>query len=240
MTSPTPSPAPKITRVDRILAVVAALGGLLLVGDQLGLAFGARSHEVAHLLDTPPLWLWIPALLVVLGGAAVAVLGPRMGRDPRLVRVPLLILVLVGFIDGPVMPDVRPDSMDLDALGSVKVFGGMVEELAAAMGKLPATEADIEPALKQMPPPPFLIHGVRPAKWNVRVRSGCRGPATNVEDTPPGTYLYCLNGDASQVWITAVGLTSERYGAPEILSHDAKPVIAAVKWPLTLEGGPVQ
>src|SRR6185312_7916969 len=211
-----------------------------LVGDQLMLAFGARSHEVAHLLGTPPLWVWIPVLLAVLGGAIAAVLGPRSGRDPRLVRVPLIILVLVAFIDGPVMPDVRPDGLDLDALGSVKVFAGIVEELAGAMGKLPATEKDLQPALDQMPPPPFLVKGTRPAAWKIKLRSGCQGPATAVDDTPPGTYLYCLNGDASVAWITAVGLTSVRYGAPEILSHDGKPVIAAARVPAPTELAPGQ
>jgi len=231
MTSPTPSPAPQITRADRILAVVATLGSLWLVGDQLMLAWGARSHEVAHLETIPPLWFWIPSLLVVVAGGAVAALGPRSGRDPRLVRVPLIVFMLVAFVDGWVMPDVRPDGLDLDALGSVKVFAGIVEELAGAMGKLPATEKDLQPALDQMPPPPFLVKGTRPAAWKIKLRSGCQGPSTAVDDTPPGTYLYCLNGDASVAWITAVGLTSVRYGAPEILSHDGKPVIAAARVP---------
>lgn len=203
-------------------ALVATAVALAMAGDQLWLGWNARSAEVSHLLEAPPLALWIPVSLLVVAALAAAIWGLRTGH-PRLPRLPLLAAVLVAFIDAFVMPPARPLAPRVDALLAIQSFAQAVQELQREGRPLPQTVEELQPALEEQLAPPYLARGKHLDRWSLVVRRGCSGPDTGAAGLAAGTFIYCLSTDGRQAWITAVGRGSTTFGPPELLQDAGTP-----------------
>ena len=129
---------------------------------------------------------------------AVALRLPARGGDVRLARVPFLALAVVFFVYAFVTPDARSPTGAFDALGSVGLFARTAEQFGPELGHLPASDAELQAVVELLPPPPFLVQGVRPEHWRAVLHTGCTGPETRADGVAPGTFLYCLSGDRSK------------------------------------------
>jgi hypothetical protein len=187
-----------------------------------------RSAPVAHLVALPMLAFWIPAALVFAASLAVGVLALRGALRPRLSRVPLLVLALIGFADAFILPDVRPPLATFDVALPLQLVGRGIEELAQGE-KLPATVEELAPTVAAVGPPSLLVRGVRPTQWALVVRTGCTGAVDSAAGTAPGTMIYCLSADRHRAWLTAVAPTEEQFGEAGVAGFNGTPLVQRIE-----------
>lgn len=209
---------------------IATAVSVAVAGDRIWLGWRARSAEVSHLLSAPPLWLWIPALVLALAALPIA-LSLAARRGDRFARVPLLVAVVVVFVELFVTPAVEPPGGAGTSEILVRGAAAMIESQLADPERLPQTTEELSAALEQLAAPPYLIRGIRPAAWKLRLQSHCTGPALSADGASAGTLLYCLSPDGKRAWITAVGLASATFGRPELLRVGDKPAVGVVDTP---------
>ena len=214
-----------------IAPLLSTAFALALILDQLRLGWLAGHAEVSHLLAAPPVWLWAVFALLALAALYAAMVLAQRRADVRLSRLPLLLLVVVAFVEFFVTPAVRtPGGPDEPSL-LVHMFDALAESSAVELGRLPSSTAELAPVVAQLGVPPYLVHGARVPRWKLELKRNCDGPESRVGDLGAGTYVYCLSADGGQAWVTVVGRQSSTFGPPEILSERGKPVFGAVKLP---------
>ena len=230
MTDPTPTAAPPVPATGRLSWVAfgaTTMLGAALNGDCLRLAVLGHRAEVAHLVGLPPLWFWAPAAVLFLASLAVGALAMRGVLQARLSRVPLLIAVVLGFMDAFVLPDVRSSLPTLDVLIPVEQLGEAVQEMAKG-GTLPSTVEELSPAVAGLGSPSLLVHGERPDHWALVVRTDCTAPIDSAPGTSGGTVLYCVSADRHRAWITAVALTDATFSHAEVARMHGQTLVQQV------------
>lgn len=208
-----------------LLLLVWLFGGDLLDG------LRAKGAPAAALQQPPNVVFATAALLVGFATAGVTVWGARKGKDDtfrgyRLLPIATSVLV---FVDLFVLADERPPFQSHEVTAAAM---GHVEERASYLGetgRVPTTREQLEPILVELGQPPYLVFGKVLPAWTLEVRTGCEGPAEAVEGRPVGTIVYCVAGDASRAWITAVGLPwNRRFGDPEWVTGPRGPLVGVV------------
>lgn len=220
------SPPPPIGR--RTFFVASALA-LLPCLDQVHLWIRARTAPVAHLAALPPILLWGPLLLAVLavvvrGGRALGVTDPLEARWTRLpMLAAALVLFLFAFVTGPT----RPPLGKFEAALTIETFAAVVRSQTTAE-HLPDSVEELTPLMAELGEPGLWVGGVAVPAWRVVVREGCDGPITDPAGFSAGTLLMCIDAAKRKAFLSGVGLSSDLWGAPEILSFRKHPIVEEV------------
>jgi hypothetical protein len=210
-------------------AVSLVVLGWLYGGDALH-AVRARDAEVAAFSRLPS--VVAPSVVLVLMGAVAAVVGwglaKRRGEDFKGYRLMPILLV------GALMVDLlRSDaaeylsSSELSA-SALQLFRDEAGALATAEA-VPTDAARLQAVVEKLGAAPYLVHGQPVGPYTLQVRQGCSGPVLETQGARPGTLFYCVAQDASEAWVSLVGLPAEqRFGAPAIVSVGGAPQVVRV------------
>lgn len=226
------SAAAAIPRVN--VAVNAACFALLawLYGGDVADVIRANGNEVAAMSTLPSLPFALVLLLLAFAGGALTAFGVRKRLDGawRGYRVMPIIAVVGLFLDlFLVSANKTPFSSAARAAASIEVFEHKAAELSGA-ATVSADTAALEKLLEELGEPPWLVNAQPLPKWSLQTFEGCQGPRLERGEARAGTMFYCVAGDRSQAWITAVGLPlGERFGPPQLVSAAGQPMVGVVQ-----------
>ncbi|XXF76553.1 hypothetical protein P2318_26360 [Myxococcaceae bacterium GXIMD 01537] len=231
------------TRKTLLANAISLLALAWLYGGDLRDALRAREAEVAAY--TLPPSVVPPAVVLVLGAIAtgIAAWGLLRRRDDTFRGYRLLPIVLVLAL----MVDLfRAESADL--LSSADTTGAVLEDFRdsvqalASSEQVPSDAAALRPLLQKLPPAPYLVRGQSVGPFELQVREGCTGPASEPNGARPGTLIYCVAATREEGWLSAVGLPAEqRFGPPAMVSQGGVLQVARVQpRPPSEQGEPEQ
>ncbi len=213
-----------------INAGCALVLGWLYGGDALD-ALRAQSAEVSAYLEPPSLVFALGSLLATGVGFAAGVVGIVQKRDRawRGYRLMPIVTVVVLFVDLFLFNAAKSPLNAAER--TTLTIAGLAEAASRASSSttVPTSPRELEAMATQFGSPPYLVNGEPVKAWSVVVRQGCTGPVTEVKGEPVGTLFYCLSADASQAWVSAVGLPMGTYfGVPSLFTHKGEPVVGVV------------
>ncbi|PTL78465.1 hypothetical protein [Vitiosangium sp. GDMCC 1.1324] len=222
----------KLPTYKTLLANAACLLTLgWLYGGDLRDALRARSAEVSAFLAPPPV-VW-PSLVLAATAVALGTVLWGVSRDRaegfKGYRLLPILLVSALFFDLVLAESQMPlRSEDLAALAL-----SQFQEKASALARgqtVPSDPAVLEPLLKELGAPPYLVRGVPARAWSLQVRQECQGPVQEAPGLAVGTLIYCVAPGRGSAWVSLVGLPAgERFGLPSVLSVEGQPHVAIVR-----------
>lgn len=198
----------------------------------------AKTSPVAALTELPALWLSVPVALAAVGILAAVLVALRRGKDDTYKGYRLLpiLLVVAFFVKLFVLGEATPpiSSANLSAI----TLHGLSAELSQLSTEfsVPTDPNAVALVVDRLGPPPYLVHGERPARFGLQVRTGCEGPIGEAAGVEAGTVLYCVAKDRSLGWLTLVGLPAEEtFGHPAVYSRNGDVQVTHVFRPGDLE-----
>ena len=161
-------------------------------------------------------WLWYsvqqapvsamlepPNVVFAVVATGLMLVGLARWRKPKLLTALIIAVLATDLI---VLSSTRsPLSTEVRAKAALQVMTEGAQALATTKA-VPDTAADLEPALPLLGPVPWLVHGERPAQWQLELHFGCSGPLAKADGAPVGTVLYCVAPERRRAWVTLVGL----------------------------------
>jgi hypothetical protein len=193
----------------------------------------SRSAEVSAFLAPPPLVWPLVVLGLLVGAVGVGLWGVTHGRAEGFKGYRLLPILLVGalFVDLVLAEGQAPLRTEEVAALSLEQFQERAQGLVRA-GKVPVDPEVLRPAVEELGPPPYLVHGERAGAFSLQVRQNCDGPVAEAPGMTVGTLLYCVAPDKARAWVSLVGLPAGvRFGPPAVYSAQGKPLEVLVQDP---------